>query len=55
MGPLKGKLKAAREAFVRGDYADAIKHCCTAIQLSPGSHDAQLCAAIGLPHHGTAL
>ena len=55
MGPLKSELKAAREAFVKGDCADAIKHCRTAIQLNPGSHDAHLCAYVGHPYYWTAL
>ena len=53
MGPLKGELKAAREAFLRGDYAVAVQHCSTAIKLSPGSYDAHLYAP--LPHENGPL
>lgn len=43
MGPFKGELRSAREAFLRADYEQAVQHCNTAIQLSPASYDAQLC------------
>ena len=49
MGPLKGELRLAREAFLRGDYVQAVQHCNTAIQLSPASYDAQLCVRL-TPH-----
>ncbi len=43
MGPLKGELRLAREAFLGADYVQAVQHCNTAIQLGPASYDAQLC------------
>ena len=43
MGPLKGELRLAREAFLKAEYEQAVQHCNAAIQLGPASYDAQLC------------